>query len=158
MSEPTIPDDNRQRRLEEAMAEYLIAADAGRPPEAESFLARYPDLRVELAEFLANLSALAGLGEPLLPAVALLEPRAMPEPGATPPLSDVTTPGGATTADPGATIGVASAAATETTADLEATATFGEGPHEADASVPLSGGTRVRYFGDYELQRVLGEV
>ena len=74
MSEPTIPDDDRQRRLEQAMAEYLIAADAGRPPERESFLARYPDLRAELIEFLADLSALAGLVEPLVPAAAPPEP------------------------------------------------------------------------------------
>ena len=53
MSEPTVPDDNRQRRLEAAIAEYLIAADAGRSPKPESFLTRYPDLRAELAEFLA---------------------------------------------------------------------------------------------------------
>ena len=62
MSEPTRPDDEQQRRLEEAMAEYLIAADAGRPPEAEAFLARYPDLRAELVAFLADLSALARPG------------------------------------------------------------------------------------------------
>ncbi len=68
MSEPTSADDPRQRRLEEAMAEYLIAADAGRPPEPEAFLARYADLRAELAGFLADRSALAGLIQPLLPA------------------------------------------------------------------------------------------
>ena len=84
MSEPTIPDDDRQRRLEEAMAEYLIAADAGRPPEPESFLARYPDLRAELAGFLADLwRCLAGLVEPLLPAVA-----ASPVPGCAPSRGD----------------------------------------------------------------------
>ena len=38
MSEPTVPDGDRQRRLEAAMAEYLIAADADRRPEAEAFL------------------------------------------------------------------------------------------------------------------------
>ena len=106
MSEPTIPDDDRQRRLEEAMAEYLMAADAGRPPERESFLARYPDFRAELVEFLADLSALAGLVEPLVPAAPLPEPGATPEPVATPPLSAETTEGGSTTTDPGATIGM----------------------------------------------------
>ena len=35
------------------MAEYMIAADAGRPPEPGSFLARYPDLRAELVDFLS---------------------------------------------------------------------------------------------------------
>jgi serine/threonine-protein kinase len=156
MSEPTIPDDDRQRRLEEAMAEYLIAADAGQRPEAEAFLARHPDLCAELAVFLADLAALAGLVEPLLPAAAPPEPRATPELVATPPLSAETTEGGSTTTDPGATISLASPTGTETTAHPQATAAFGERPHDAEASVALPGGTRVRYFGDYELIRELG--
>jgi WD40 repeat protein len=156
MSEPTTPDDDRQRRLEEAMAEYLIAADAGRPPERTSFLARYPDLRAELVEFLADLSALAGLVEPLVPAAAPREPGATSELVATPPLSSETTEGGSTRTDPGATISLASATGTETTADPQATATLGDGPHNAEALVALPGGTRVRYFGDYELIRELG--
>src|SRR5262245_732180 len=122
MSEPTIPDDDRQRRLEGAMAEYLIAADAGRPPERESFLARYPDLRAELVEFLADLAALAGLVEPILPAAAPREPRATTDLVATPPLSSETTEGGSTTTDPVATISMASATGTETTAGPQATA------------------------------------
>ena len=146
MSEPTIPDDDRQRRLEEAMAEYLIAADAGRPPEAEAFLARYPDLRAELVEFLADLSALAGLVEPLLPAwlrcrspglrpsrwrlcrLALGRRRA----GQRRPTLRRSTGLQAVRA----TVGIDSATGTETTADPTATATFGEGPHGADAGRP----------------------
>jgi WD40 repeat protein/tRNA A-37 threonylcarbamoyl transferase component Bud32 len=156
MSGPTIPDDDRQRRLEEAMAEYWIAADAGRPPERASFLARYPDFRAELVEFLADLSALAGLVDPLLPAAAPREPRATPELVATLPLSAGTTEGGTTTTDPGATIRTASATGTETTAHPQATANLGDGSHDAEALVALPGGTRVRYFGDYELIRELG--
>jgi Protein kinase domain len=156
MSEPTIPDDSRQRRLEEAMAEYLIVADAGRPPEPEWFLARYPDLRVELAEFLADLSALAGLGEPLLPAAALPEPRSTPEPVVTPPLSARMMEGGSTITDPGTTIRMASATGPETTAKPLSTFAPGEGTHGAQTMVALPGGTRARYFGDYELIRELG--
>src|SRR6516162_6742938 len=100
MTEPTNPDDNPQRRLEEAMAEYLMAADASRSPEPESFLALYPDLRAELVEFLADLSALAGLVGPLLPAAVPPEPDLV----TTPPLSGDTTDGrSTTTTDPGAT-------------------------------------------------------
>jgi WD40 repeat protein/Flp pilus assembly protein TadD len=156
MSTPTIPDDDRQWRLEEAMAGYLTAADAGRPPERESFLARYPDLRVELIEFLADLSALAGLVESLVPAAALPEPGATPEPAATLTLNAETTEGEAPTTDPGATIGLASATGTEPTDDPHATTTVDEGPHGAEAPAALPGGTRVRYFGDYELIRELG--
>ena len=43
------------------MTEYLQAADAGNPPENAAFLARYPDLETELAEFLADQSDLARL-------------------------------------------------------------------------------------------------
>src|SRR5262245_51861491 len=144
MSEPTIPNDDRQRRLEEAMAEYLIAADAGRPPEPESFLARYPDLRAELVEFLADLSGLAVLVEPLLPAGAVppgSESAFGPEP--TRPLSNVSI-----ASDPSAGAG--------SRTDPAATALFGEGANGADALVSLPGGTRVRYFGDYELIKELG--
>jgi hypothetical protein len=102
MSEPTIPNEDRQRRLEEAMAEYLIATDAGRPPEPESFLARYPDLRAELVEFMADLSGLAALVEPLLLAGAIrLGPGSAPERESTLPLADESTTGGATTSGDG---------------------------------------------------------
>ena len=47
------------------MAEYLMAADAGRAPEPAAFLARYPDLRAELTEFLADQAGLERLVEPL---------------------------------------------------------------------------------------------
>src|SRR5262249_32813707 len=92
-----------------------------------------------------------------------------PEQGATHSLSTVTTEGGATTTDPGATgehqeragspgatAGIDSAAGTETMADPAATATFGDGSQESDGAVALPGGTHMRYFGDYELIRELG--
>jgi hypothetical protein len=158
MSEPTIPDDDRQRRLEEAMAEYLIAVDAGRRLEPEPFLARYPDLRAELVAFLADLSAMAVLVEPLLPAGAASPvPRATPEPKATLPLSALATEGGKSATDASTTVDIDPAAGTGTTTDPASTATFGEEPHAANASRVLPDGIRVRYFGDYELQRVLGE-
>ena len=34
----------RERRLEDAIAEYKIAVEAGRPPDRSRFLERYPDL------------------------------------------------------------------------------------------------------------------
>jgi len=158
MSEPTIPDDDRQRRLEAAMAEFLIAVDAGWRPEPEPFLARYPDLRAELAGFLADLSAMAVLVEPLLPAGAASPVlRATPEPKATLPLSAMATEGGESATDAGTTVDIASASGSGSTTHPASTCTFGEEPHAANASGTLPDGTRVRYFGDYELQRVLGE-
>ena len=158
MSEPTIPDDDRQQRLEEAMAEYLIAVDAGRRLEPEPFLARYPDLRAELVAFLADLSAGQLLVEPLLPAGAASPvPGSTPEPNATLPLSAMATEGGASITDAGTTAVVDRAAGSGTLTDPESTRSFGEEPHAANATRILPDGTRVRDFGDYELQRVLGE-
>src|SRR5438132_52247 len=113
MSEPTIPNDDRQRRLEAAMAEYLGAADAGRRPEPESFLARHPELHAELSEFLADLSALAEAGPP--------GPGVAPDPMSSRPRSAVTTEGGISTTDPGAVVVIGSAAGVGTTIDPAAT-------------------------------------
>ena len=152
------------------MAEYLIAADAGRPPEPEAFLARYPDLRAELAGFLADLSVLAGLVKPLRSAAAVPPaPRPALEPEATLPISGMTAAGGtrrptrarrsstrARAGSPGATVSIDPAAGTRTSTHAMSTATFGAEPHGADASSALPDGTRVRYFGDYELIKELG--
>jgi hypothetical protein len=145
------------------MAEYLIAADAGRRPEAEAFLARYPDLRAELAGLLADLSALAGLVEPPLPAGAapsVSEAATGPEPGATLPPTDVPGAPAAPTPDPGATVAtheraggpgaiaeIGPAGGTGTTTDPAETAMLG-GSDGTDAAITLPVGTRVRYFGD----------
>jgi serine/threonine-protein kinase len=169
MNEPTFPDDSRQRRLEEAMAEYMIAADAGRAPETESFLGRYPDLHAELTEFLADLSALAGLVEPLLLAAAPREHGDSTQTRTTVPINTDTTEGWPAATDAGATVegpeqtdsavagsGMVSAPGSDTAPDPEATATLEPGSPESEPAVALPGGTRVRYFGDYELVRELG--
>ena len=158
MSEPTIPDDDRQRRLEEAMAEYLIAADAGRPPEPESFLARYPDLRAELVEFMADLSRLAALVEPLLPAGAVRPgPGGAPEPGADPAALRRIDDGWGDDERPGCDHRQRSQhRCWQQTTDPAATAKFGEEANGTTTSVALPGGTRVRYFGDYEMLGELG--
>ena len=41
----------RDQRLDEALAEYLLAAEAGRTPDRREFLARHPDLAGDLASF-----------------------------------------------------------------------------------------------------------
>ena len=45
---------DRERRLDEAIAEYLEAVDAGRRPAAEEWLTRFPDLAAELARFFGD--------------------------------------------------------------------------------------------------------
>jgi WD40 repeat protein/tRNA A-37 threonylcarbamoyl transferase component Bud32 len=46
--------DSRESRLDALIAEYLEAAEAGRAPDREQFLASHPDLAADLAEFLDN--------------------------------------------------------------------------------------------------------
>ncbi len=58
-SHPSRPD--RERRLEEAIAEYLVAAEAGRAPDRGQFLTRYPDLADDLAEFINDEACIRGL-------------------------------------------------------------------------------------------------
>jgi WD40 repeat protein/tetratricopeptide (TPR) repeat protein len=52
---------DRERRLDEAIAEYLVAAEAGRAPDRGQFLARYPDLADDLAEFIDDEACIRGL-------------------------------------------------------------------------------------------------
>jgi WD40 repeat protein len=77
----------REERVNEAIAAYLEAAEAGRPPERDEFLARHADLAGELRAFLddqARFARAAGhLGGPAPPPAAAptLAPPAAPAPG-----------------------------------------------------------------------------
>ncbi len=61
----TQPDDSREKRLQQVLAEYLEAVDAGEPPSREAFIERYPDQAHELQAFLANQDRLTQLAAPL---------------------------------------------------------------------------------------------
>jgi WD40 repeat protein len=144
------PEADRRRRLDEAIADYLVAADAGRAPESGTFLARYPDLRDELAQFLADRAGLDRLFAPLrpAPAVAELEPTAADTVGARSPDGGEPTRAGDVTA-----AGSAEPTVARTPADV-ATVTADARPGLPDDG--LSRGAVVRYFGDYEIRQELG--
>ncbi len=52
---------DRERRMDEAIADYLKLKAAGQTPERASWLARFPDLAQELAEFLDDTSRLGAV-------------------------------------------------------------------------------------------------
>jgi serine/threonine-protein kinase len=54
-----------EERLGDAIAEYLQAADSGRPLDRTEFLSRYPDLERELSEFFDNHEEARRLSQPL---------------------------------------------------------------------------------------------
>jgi serine/threonine-protein kinase len=58
----------RERRVDEAIAAYLEAIDAGAPPNRQEFLARHADVAAELEAFFADRDQFARLAEPLGPA------------------------------------------------------------------------------------------
>ena len=55
----------RDLRVNEAIAAYLQAVDAGWPPDREAFVARYPDLAGELQAFLTDRECFQRLARPL---------------------------------------------------------------------------------------------
>ena len=55
---------DREQLLDEVVTAYLKEARAGRTPQPEAWLARYPELASELAEFFADRAALERLAVP----------------------------------------------------------------------------------------------
>jgi WD40 repeat protein/tRNA A-37 threonylcarbamoyl transferase component Bud32 len=78
---PRPPGRDREQSLNEQIAAYLEAEQAGQTPDAEAWVARCPELADELRRFLANHAYLARLGAPL---------RAIAAPGPFDTVDDVT--------------------------------------------------------------------
>src|SRR5205823_12246749 len=82
---PSRPDDpaTEDPRVDQAIADYLHAEDAGAPPDLAEFLARFPpDVACRLASFLDDHHRVGRLAVPLRPADLT---TALPTPGATTP-------------------------------------------------------------------------
>jgi WD40 repeat protein len=65
MNSTTHDPSDRERRLNELIAAYLEAVEAGRVPDRQEWLTRHPDLADDLRAFFANHDRLARLGAPL---------------------------------------------------------------------------------------------
>jgi WD40 repeat protein len=78
MTDTSHDPSDRDRRLNDLIAAYLEAAESGRPPDREEWLARHPDLAGDLRAFFANHDRLARMGAPLraLAGEAVQEPPA----------------------------------------------------------------------------------
>ena len=72
-SDPALSE--REQRLELAIAEYLEAVRAGRPPDRADVLARHGDLEADLMSFFAGEDRLKGLAGSLLPRARSRRPR-----------------------------------------------------------------------------------
>jgi tetratricopeptide (TPR) repeat protein/tRNA A-37 threonylcarbamoyl transferase component Bud32 len=60
-----VPASEREQRLNEVLAAYYEAVEAGQPPDREALLARHPDLADDLAAFLNEQQKLAEAASPL---------------------------------------------------------------------------------------------
>ena len=147
--------EDRERRLEAVLAALLAAEDTGQSPDLDALSTQYPGFAHELLAFLREHQRIDHLAAPVTATAKAAELRTAAQPR-TAALPD--TPGRF-----GVTV--------YTTAGLEATA---EETADAasvlidpDATTPdtlevpvelelLADGTKVRYFGDYELSEVLG--
>jgi serine/threonine-protein kinase len=155
MADPSSPESTeRERRLEEILAAYLAAEDAGEAPEPEALITRFPDLADELRAFFQELDRIRSLAAPLR-AVAgaagdpadLTEPEVRPTHPASPQPVGIATE---TTHALKTTVELTPPSADDPDATAEVAL---DAPPARDV---LDGGTRIRYFGDYELLKVLG--
>jgi len=121
----------RQQRLNLLIAQYLEAADRGKPLDRHQIVAQNPDLAGQLEQFFADRDRMNELAQPIRSAEAAADADASTLPPTLAPQP----------ADASA---------------LPCTQALGREPSEAadagdSAEIVLPPGTTVRYFGDYEL-------
>jgi eukaryotic-like serine/threonine-protein kinase len=161
MTDPMNREDSRRRRLDEVIGAFLMALDEGQDPDPRDWLARYPELGPELAHFFADQALVDCLIEPLRVASKPDDAReqatekTVPQGDAacrTAPIETRGTDRGIAAVPPTTLPEEAPGAVDPRLTGVEVVTVFEDG-----GSHRLPRGSRIRYFGDYELERVLGE-
>src|SRR5438132_12475139 len=82
----------REQRVNEAIAAYLEAAEAGNAPDRQSFIAAHPEIAAELEAFFADRDHFERLAQPLISSAVMPRSpdRASPDAVAARPLDHAT--------------------------------------------------------------------
>ena len=105
MTDETNEPSFREERVNEAIARYLEAVDAGQSPDPKEFIAGHGDIAAELESYFANRDEFERLAEPLQP-VDAAAPEPKPDDVTLPPADQPTeSPTLAPTESAGAAIG-----------------------------------------------------
>jgi WD40 repeat protein/tRNA A-37 threonylcarbamoyl transferase component Bud32 len=148
-------DADHEERLEQLIAEYLAAEDAGTPPDRAEFLAAHPELADDLGSFFRAHDRIGRLAAPLRAAAAEAEPAGTRPADA--PTAETSPPAGPLSVPPrrdAATVDGPGPLAGPTPGQRDTKTANSDGLAETDPN--RERGTRVRCFGDYEIHKELG--
>ncbi|MFI5454722.1 MAG: protein kinase [Isosphaerales bacterium] len=126
MADETGQGQSQEQRVNEVMAAYVQAAEAGQAPDRKELVTRHPDLAAELESFLADYDRVNRLAEPLREVARAAQAEDIGGVGPLGSLAEQITAG-------------AVASDSDPTQPLNG------------LSHPPAAGARIRYFGDYEL-------